>query len=65
MLNLCRKLHVFLSDSKGATAIEYSILIGGIALSIVLVLMLVGDEIAEIISTIGTEFSDSVDNIEP
>ena len=61
-----RLLAVFLSstlikeyyrDEKGATAMEYCLMVAGIGLSIILVMFAIGDEIYNVFSTIQTRMA--------
>ena len=47
----------FLSDRRGATAIEYALLAGGIALSIVAAVGLLGDELATFFEDVQTQLA--------
>jgi len=47
----------FLSDRRGATAIEYALLAGGIALSIVAAVGLLGDELTTFFEDVQTQLA--------
>lgn len=57
MLFSRRLFNIFKHTQAGATAIEYSLIAGGIALAIALVVFGIGDEIVALIETLATSLS--------
>jgi len=49
--------HAYVSDEKGATAIEYGLLAAGIALAIIVVVFTLGDEIEALFTDLETELA--------
>jgi pilus assembly protein Flp/PilA len=51
--------HAFKEDIKGATAIEYGLIAGGISLAIVTAVFLFGDELSSLFSTIAGKMEEA------
>lgn len=49
----------FFKDQKGATAVEYGLIAGGISLAIVAALFLFGDELAALFSTLAGKMQEA------
>jgi len=58
---LCARALLFLGDDRGATAIEYGIIVAGISVAIISALTVVGSEVGSTFSGIAT----AVDNAIP
>ena len=58
MLKLITKtqnaIHSFRKDKEGATAIEYGLIAAGIAIAIVVIVFLVGDELSSLFKKVQT-----------
>ncbi len=53
---------LFIKDLKAATAIEYSLIAAGIALAVVAIVFLIGDDVLGLFTTTETELSSRVGN---
>lgn len=58
----CAFLHTAAESRSGATAVEYGIIAAGIAVTIIGVLNLVGDEVSTMFSTISTAVNSASSN---
>lgn len=59
MLNYCwQYMKTFWLDEEGASAVEYGLIVGLIAVAIVIVLGSVGDELFGLFTTVETELTD-------
>lgn len=52
-------MHAYKKDIKGATAIEYGLIAGGISLAIVAAVFAFGDDLNSLFTTIGQAMSDA------
>ena len=51
----CRMLRAFLADQSGATAIEYAIIAGGIAIAIIATVYGIGPKLNSTFSSVSTQ----------
>ena len=56
-VRMSEHLKKFAADAQGATAIEYGLIAAGIAVAIITVVGLLGDELAELFGQIETEIA--------
>ncbi len=54
-------LSAFRKDERGATAIEYGLIAGGISLAIVTAVFLFGDELSGLFDTLADKMADAAD----
>lgn len=54
-------LSTFRKDERGATAIEYGLIAGGISLAIVTAVFLFGDQLTNLFETIGDKMTDAAE----
>jgi pilus assembly protein Flp/PilA len=64
MTTLIAQMRAYIKDESGATAIEYGLIAGGIALAIVAALFAFGDDLARVFSAMGGAMDAAADNIE-
>ena len=55
MLKMISKIHAYLLDEKGATAIEYGLIAAGIAVGISVVVFTFGDDLESLFTDMSTE----------
>ncbi len=56
-IRISESLKSFAADAKGATAIEYGLIAAGIAVAIITVVGLLGDELAEMFGRLEAEIA--------
>lgn len=54
---MLQKIMKFMRDEEGATAVEYGLIVGLIAVAIVAVLLLVGGNLSTLFTTVNTKLS--------
>jgi pilus assembly protein Flp/PilA len=64
MLKLIAYVHAYLRDVKGATAIEYGLIAGGISLAIVAAVFAFGDSLEAMFTTIGGAMDSAAGEVE-
>lgn len=64
MLKVMAWIEAYLKDEKGATAIEYGLIAGGVSLAIVTAVFLFGDQLRGVFETIGTKMSEVNSNVQ-
>ena len=56
---MLQKIMKFVRDEEGATAVEYGLIVGLIAVAIVAVLILVGGNLTTLFTTVNTKLSNA------
>lgn len=64
LIKLLAMKNAYLNDLRGATAIEYGLIAGGISLAIVTAVFLFGDELENMFNTIGGAMANAADEVE-
>ncbi len=58
MLKILAKIEAFISDERGATAIEYGLIAAGIAVGIAVVVFAFGDDLADLFTDMSTKLNE-------
>lgn len=64
MIKVMAWMEAYLRDIKGATAIEYGLIAGGISLAIVTAVFLFGDSLETLFNTIATAMGSATSEVE-
>ena len=63
-MNIVFLLQKWMQKTEASTATEYAILVGGIAIALIVVILLMGDNLTSIISTLGDSASNANSRME-
>lgn len=63
-MNIVFLLQKWMQKTEASTATEYAILVGGIAIALIVVIFLMGDNLTSIISTLGDSASNANSRME-
>ncbi|MBL8594560.1 MAG: Flp family type IVb pilin [Devosia sp.] len=63
MTGLCNQVRCFLADDSGATAIEYGLIAGLIAVGAIVAMTLTGNSLSSMFEYVSSRSSEQLDNI--
>jgi pilus assembly protein Flp/PilA len=64
MTGLCAQVRCFVSDESGATAIEYGLIAGLVAVGMLIALTLTGGSVSTLFDYVSSRSGEQLDNIE-